>query len=686
MLTWRLDKGGTMLSSVNGKPHLAILLLVVLLATSATIASAQQVARHEFLTVGEKSGEQVVTRGSDGSLTIRFKFNDRGRGPDTVTQLALDDRGLPADISISGVNYAKAEIQETYSRKGSAGTWESEIERGSSGQADTSFFWPANGPPELMAILARALLHDDDGQVPVLPSGTARIETLDGQTVSNAAGEEKRITLHAIHGLGDSPSYVWLDSELNLFGADYGWFAITPEGWAESFQVMKQVQDADEGGRLIEASERLQTELSGLVAFTDVDVFDSLNGTLAEGKTVYVMDGVVTSVVDAAEPVSEEAQLVDGSGKTMVPGLWDMHGHVSPTNYFNYLALGVTNVRDMANDPEFIIKTRRDIRSGALAGPDIHALGFIDKDTEFAAPTGMLADTLEEAISLVDYYARHGFVGIKLYSSVEPQWVAPIADHAHALGLTVQGHVPAYMLATNAIEDGFDELTHINMAMLDLLNADDVDTRTPLRFTVPGSQGGSIDVNGAAMNDLVAVMKANGTAIDPTLGIFLDMFLNEPGAFQVSHAATADHYPPGVRRASLASRGRNYGDESKYAKAAATARSMVKRFFDEGITVLAGTDNAPWGFALLYELRAYVEAGIPEADVLRMATIVAARHMGMDQTLGSISPGKRAHFVLIDGNPLDDIGALVRTRIVVKDQFMYSATDLLREQGYVPFD
>lgn len=675
-----------MLSAAYGKFCFSKILSILLLATAATAASAQETVRHDFLTIGEKSGEQVVTRGAEGKLTIHFKFNDRGRGPDTVTEVNLDERGLPSMITISGVNYAKAEIAENYSRGGNAATWESDIERGASEQAGTSFFWPANGPPEFTAILARALLAEEDGRLSLLPAGTARIESIDKQIVTNAEGEERPITLYAIHGLGDAPSYIWLDSGGNLFGADYGWFAIAPAGWPESILVMKKAQDADESRRLVEASARLQTELNGLVAFTNVNVFDSLNGILEHEKTVYVLDGIVTSVVDAAESISEDARVMDGAGNTMIPGLWDMHGHISPSNYFNYLAFGITNVRDMANDPEFILATRRDIQSGTLAGPDIHALGFIDKDTEFAAPTGMLAESLEEALGFVDYYSRHGFVGIKLYSSIEPEWVKPIADHAHALGLTVQGHVPAYMLARDAIDDGFDEITHINMAMLDLLGADDVDTRTPLRFTVPGTQGGDIDVNGAEMNDLIRLMKANGTAIDPTLGIFLDMFLNEPGSYQVSHAATAEHYPPGVRRGVLASRGRNFGDEAAYARAAATAAAMVKRFFDEGITVLAGTDNIPWGFALLYELKAYVEAGIPESEVLRMASITAARHMGLDQTLGSVSAGKRAHFVLVDGNPLEDIGALLRARMVVKDQHLYSTADLLREQGYVPFE
>jgi hypothetical protein len=449
---------------------------------------------------------------------------------------------------------------------------------------------------------------------------------------------------------------------------------------------LKEFQDRVQKERLVLASRRLKTDLSGLSAFTNVDLFDSLNGVMESNRTVYVMDGLITAIVDADDPVPEDARVIDGSGKTMIPGLWDMHGHVSPTDYFNYLALGITSVRDMANDPEFIMKTRRDIASGILAGPDIYALGFIDKKSEFAAPTGRLAETLEEALAFVDEYARQGFVGIKLYSSLEPAWVAPIAERAHSYGLSVQGHVPAYMEASQAINDGYDEITHINMAMLDLLDAGDVDTRTPLRFTVPGGTGGSIDVNGDAMDELVALMKANGTAIDPTLSIFLDMFLNEPGAISVSHRPSADHYPTGTRRSALNARGRNFGDEENYANAANVARAMVKRFHDEGITVLAGTDNYPWGFALLYELRAYVESGISESDVLQLATIGAARHMNLDQLLGSVTPGKRAHFVLLNGNPLDDIGALLRTYIVVKDSSLYSTAELLREQGYEPFE
>ncbi len=672
-------------------PHFRINLLFILFLVSTiyndSIVYAQQSVRHDFLTIGEKSGEQILTQNSDGSTTISFSYNDRGRGPETITRYTLDASGLPTKIKITGLNYSKSKIFENYSRNGNSASWDSNIEHGNTKQAENSFFWPVNRPPEFLAILARALLQNEDRKLAMLPNGTANIETLKKKIVKSENGKVKNITLFAITGLGDAPSYIWLDEKLNLFGSDNDWFALTPEGFDKTYTIMKDVQEKVENRRLIDSSARLQNKLNGLTAFTNVDLFDSISGSLIHNKTVYVMDGLVTSVVDADKTISEEAKIIDGTGKTMIPGLWDMHGHISPPNFFNYLALGITDVRDMANDPEFIIKARRDIASGTLAAPDIYALGFIDKKTEFAAPTGRLAETLDEAIGFVDYYARRGFVGIKLYSSIEPEWVKPITKHAHALGLTVQGHVPAYMEATQAIEDGFDEITHINMAMLDLLNAGDVDTRTPLRFKVPGSKGGTIDVNGTAMDKLVALMKKHSTAIDPTVNVFLEMFLNEPGTVIHSHRPSANQYPTSVMRSVLASKGYNYGDEDNYARSAAVALAMTKRFHNEGIRILAGTDSAPWGFALINELRTYVEdAGIPEAEVLQLATIGAARHMNLDQKLGSITPGKKAHFVLLNSNPLEDIGALLQTHIVVKDNNMFYTSELLHEQGYTTFE
>jgi hypothetical protein len=180
------------------------------------------------------------------------------------------------------------------------------------------------------------------------------------------------------------------------------------------------------------------------------------------------------------------------------------------SDYLNYLSVGVTNVRDMANDPDYIMRTRRDAASGAIAAPDVYAMGFIDRRGEFAAPTGMLADTLDEALGFVDWYAQRGFQGIKLYSSIDPQWVAPIAAHAHELGLSVLGHIPSGMTAAQAIDAGFDEITHVNMILLNFLGAETIDTRTPQRFIVSIRDGGGLDVWSEEMSAFIRQMQANG--------------------------------------------------------------------------------------------------------------------------------------------------------------------------------
>jgi cytosine/adenosine deaminase-related metal-dependent hydrolase len=177
-----------------------------------------------------------------------------------------------------------------------------------------------------------------------------------------------------------------------------------------------------------------------LLAVKGPRIFDSIKGELTEPATVFTWKGKISAIYFSDVEIPPDARVIDASGKTLMPSLWDMHGHVSVESYLNYLASGVTNVRDMANEQELIYKLGDDVRAGTIIGPDIYALGFIDKRGEFAAPTGNLADSLKDAIALVDYYAQHGFHGIKLYSSVEPDWVRPIADYAHQRGMEVRAH------------------------------------------------------------------------------------------------------------------------------------------------------------------------------------------------------------------------------------------------------
>jgi len=639
---------------------------------------------YTFLTVGEKSGAQAVSYDDMGHVAISFEFNDRGRGPKTTTDLELNADGIPVKIDITGNNYYKGEVSEHFAIEGETASWHSNIENGSAPYDGHAFFMPNNAAPEMMAILARALLATESGTLPLLPSGTASISELAKRTlVHDGAGTN--ITLYGIKGLDASPSYVWLDDEGRFFGVDYGWFGITPVGFETQEGVMKAAQDAATDEFFQTLTKNNTQIVDGSLVIRGARIFDSLKGELTEPATVFTWKGKISAIYFDDVEIPEDATVIEAQGKTLLPSLWDMHAHVNVESYFNYLAAGVTNVRDMANDPDVIYKLGDDVAAGLIAGPDVYALGFIDKRGEFSAPTGRLIGAEAEAYPLVDYYAQHGFHGIKLYSSIEPAWVAPIAAYAHKHDLVVMGHVPAYMNARQAIEAGYDEITHVNMVLLNFLGGETLDTRTPTRFKVPGEQAAGLDLASGEVTDFIDLMKRKGIALDATLSIFMDMFLNEPGQVSPVFRDIADHLPANVRRASVAAAGFNAGQEDVYARSAKKTMELVKLLHDRGVLVLPGTDNSLPGFTLIRELRYYVEAGIPASEVLQLATIEAARHLHQQERLGSITVGKDAQMFIVDGDPLADMASLYRVGHVIKGKRLYFAPDLLRAQGFVPF-
>jgi imidazolonepropionase-like amidohydrolase len=648
-------------------------------------AAADSLREYTWLTIGKPSGTQLVHTSDAGLISVSFEFNDRGRGPETESVYRLNENGVPVELEITGKNYSKGAVDEHFSANDGSAKWQSNIEQGNAEFDGEAFFMPNNGAPAMLAILARAILETASGQLDLLPTGHASISALAERKLVSET-EEINITLYGITGLDSTPTYLWLDEDRKFFGVDYGWFGVTPKGWESHLNVLKGAQEEATDAFFQQLALDLTRPVTGQLVVKGARIFDSINGVLTEPATVFIWKGKFSAIYFDPIAIPEDASVIDARGKTIMPSLWDMHGHVSVESYLNYLASGVTSVRDMANDPEQIYKLGDDVRSGKIIGPDIYALGFIDKRGEFSAPTGKLADSQEDAISLVDFYAQRGFHGIKLYSSIEPEWVAPIARYAHERDLVVMGHVPAYMNARQAIDAGYDEITHINMILLNFLGAEKLDTRTPTRFEVPGEKAAGLDLDSTQVREFVALMKNKGIAHDPTLAIFMDMFLNEPG--KVSHVfrQIADHLPANIRRGAIAGTGRNAGQEEIYAKSAQRMQEMLLLMHNSGIRLLPGTDNSLPGFTLIRELMYYVEAGIPANEALQLATIESARHLGQDQRLGSVTVGKDAHFFIVNGDPTVDISALYKVEQVVKGRQMFNAPEVLKAQGFRPFD
>ena len=180
-------------------------------------------------------------------------------------------------------------------------------------------------------------------------------------------------------------------------------------------------------------------------------------------------------------------------------------------------------------------------------------------------------------------------------------------------------------------------------------------------------------------------MKERDIALDPTLSIFLDMFLNEPGEIAPTFQVVADKLPTNVRRHTINGKGYNDFNKAAFAAAAAKTQELLKLMHETGIRILPGTDAMLPGFALISELANYVEAGIAPEEVLQLATIGAARHLGQSERLGSVTIGKDAHVHLVRGNPLEDMQDLLQVEYVVKGRQLFHAPSLLEAQGFGRF-
>jgi imidazolonepropionase-like amidohydrolase len=419
--------------------------------------------------------------------------------------------------------------------------------------------------------------------------------------------------------------------------------------------------------------------------FRHANLFDAETAASLPDSTVVVSGNRILAVGrEGSVPIPPGAEVVDAQGKALLPGLWDMHVHLSGEDGVLHVAAGVTTVRDMANDVEAVGALKAQYAEGGLVGPRVINAGFIDGRGPYQGPTKVFADTPAEAAAAVDRYASLGYEQIKVYSSLKPELVRGIAEEAHKRGLRLSGHVPAFMTAQQFIEAGADEIQHINFVVLNFFFDEVKDTRTPARFTAVAEHASGLDLSSERVHSFVKLMLDHHTVLDPTVNVFQEMFLSRPGVLDPVVAPVASRLPSQVRRGYL-SQGLPVpeGKDQRYRDSARALLQMVKLLHDSGVTLVAGTDSLA-GFTLHSELGYYVDAGIPAPKVLQIATLGAARVMKHDAELGSITPGKLADLILVDGDPASRIGDIRRVVSVVKDGVLYDPAALYDALGVAP--
>jgi len=664
---------------VIGVAVIAVCLLAYQLLRSA---GGHVVARHrtdKILIQGNPAGTQTEETQSDGTVNAEYSYNDRGRGDHITASWKLDSAGVPIEYDGRGNDYMKAPIEEHFEIKNGRASWKNRSEHGEQAVNREEFYLPMNAPPEFFAVLARALLKSPNHKLPLLPAGEATIEQAGKVTSGNRVLTEYRIT-----GLGFSPQPIWLDHN-GTSASVSPWFSVVPDGSESSIPRLLDAQQRTDTAWSERIARALAHTPGGNLVIRNARLFDPRDLSVTPTTSVVVSgERIVRVGPDADVKPSANAEIIDAEGRFLMPGLWDNHQHFSNNDGALDLANGVTSARDMANDTDTFLQRVARFDNGSELGPRVLKAGIIDGTGEFAGPTKMRVDTGEQAIQDVDWYADHGYAQIKIYSSIKPELVPIIADHAHARGLRVSGHVPAFMSARQFIEGGADEIQHLNFIVLNFLFPEVRETRNRDRFTKVAERAHEFTPDKPEVSDFINFLGQHHTVLDPTISIFEGLFCGNPSAITPGLEEIVPRFPPQVRRAMLSGALEVPPDkQSAYHEAFPAMLRLLKAIHNAGVTIIPGTD-ALAGYTLHRELELYAEAGIAPAEILRMATWTPALVMGVNKDRGVIAPGKLADMILVDGDPTKNIRDINNIATVFKSGKVYDPAAIEKALGITP--
>jgi len=423
----------------------------------------------------------------------------------------------------------------------------------------------------------------------------------------------------------------------------------------------------------------------------NVTVIDVVGGYLQTHRSVVVRDGKIEAINDASldKGTPKNATNVNGTGKFLIPGLWDMHVHMVFGDWFPhgreitlplFIANGITGVRDMGGELDTLQQWRTEIAQGTLVGPLIVASGPMLDGPQPRFPSSIAIKTPEDGRRAVDDLKKRGADFIKLQSLIPREAVFAIADEAKKQNITFVGHVPDSVRASeasNAGQKSFEHLIGIFEGASPLEN----------EFIQGGKSEGKFlsTYDAARAARLFELLAKNHTWQCPTLVWERGGNLIEMADF--AHDARAKYVPASWKDVTWKRFTKevmeefNSDDLATRKKFVAKELEVVNAMHKAGIPFLAGTDTPPGvyvfpGFSLHEELQRFVAAGFTPLEALQTATLNPAKFFGLESTLGKVEKGMRADFLLLDANPLDDIRNTQKIAAVVANGRYFSRADL----------
>lgn len=669
-----------------------LLLLAVNLAAQAQAASgANQSSEtvvfrlHKFeQPIGEETS--TITR-QDATLTLksRFLFTDRGTKVPLVTMLKAASDYSPQSFNTHGSNCRFCPIDWDITIQGKSAHIRRQQTASTVAVPETFFVMSGYAPVGMqMAMMRYWQAHGSPAELAMIPSGVIRIQDRAAENFA-MGGRTVKLRRYTVRGLIWGMETLWMDSDNSLVAlvstdAEFDHFEAVRQDYEPLLPRFIASAARDELASLTELAAKFAGARSGTLAFVGATVIDGSGKPPLANATVVTREGRIMAVGPASQvKLPQDAARIDVSGKYIIPGLWDMHAHYEQVEWGPiYLAAGVTSVRDVGNEFEFITAVRDVLNSGHGLGPRMLLAGLVDGDSRLSLGIARV-NSPADAQTWVQRYHDAGFQQMKIYSSVTSANVKAICADAHKLGMTVTGHIPEGMTAYEGVNDGMDQINHLHY-VYDLLLPRSYDRSNPQEVWKVRA---AADVNSEAGKQAVQFLKEHGTVLDPTMALLEITFLRtadvpasriEPGISKVApelrEQLTAGGLPPEVAPWAQKVR-RNYLD-------------LIAVLHRAGVTIVAGTDQSVPGYSLYREIELYAEAGFTPLEALQAATIVPARVMKLESDAGTVEAGKRADFDILDANPLENIHNIRTVRSVVSNGVLYQSAPLWESVGFKP--
>ncbi|NII73970.1 imidazolonepropionase-like amidohydrolase [Dyella sp. SG562] len=663
---------------------LALAVLFSLLSAHAAAQTPPAAEQGSFVLhkFAQAIGKESYTISNDqGRLLLRsdFSFKDRGTEVPLKTEFTAADATHPLTLKSDGQSSRESPMHDSFTLDAKSGKV-TLLRAGKTTQhpvTDNTFLVDGYSPVAMQQMLLRYWLAKGkpariavppDGQVSIQPAGALEIQ---------AHGKPVKLQGYVISGLVWGNETAWLDEQQKLAAvvttdSEFDHFEAVREGYEDSLPAFIQHAADNNLQALAGLTEKAKRPASKKLVVTHVTLIDGTGAAARRNASVYVEDGRIARIdtSGAAPPAEPGLDVLDGSGKFLIPGLWDMHAHYEQVEWGPiYLAAGVTTVRDCGNEFDFITTVRDAIQSGRGIGPRLLIAGIVDGSGPIALGA-ITADTPEQARAVVRRYKEAGAIQIKIYSSMKPELVPVIAAEAHKLGLTVTGHVPQGMTSAQAVEAGYDSINHIHFVMRDLLGVQRGQPLPPLDFKTPGARR------------QLALFKQHHTVFDDTIALF-ELF-DRPSTMPLRSIEPGIDHVAAPLAAALNATGAapEHTEDSikRYQYMLATLRELHR----QGLTIVAGTDQGIPGYSLHRELEIYVQAGFTPMEALQAATSVPAKVLGLDKEVGTLQVGKRADMLLLDADPLADIHNTRRIAKTIANGSVYDPAPLWESVGFKP--